>query len=252
MANIVAVSRERHATKGWRRPKGYGFAAAQAVASLNGTEFAIAALSMAIGFIEQSGRYVPVAVMSPVAGRNLFVGPAGQWLGTYIPLILRTYPFVLGRDPASEQLGLCINEDSGLVVEADTDTERFFESDGTPSSAMTAITDLLRTVELDRIATELAVAALAEAGVIQPWPFTVTIGDQQIPVKGLHRIAEAALNGLDDEKFLELRRSSGLALAQAQLLSMGHVGALAQLALIQQQLAQPPEAGTGDGPVQFN
>ena len=33
---------------------------------------------MPIAFVQQSGGYVPVAVMSPIAGRNFFIGPAGQ------------------------------------------------------------------------------------------------------------------------------------------------------------------------------
>ena len=36
---------------------------------------------MPIVFIEQAGRYVLMAMMSPMPGHNLFVGPDGEWLG---------------------------------------------------------------------------------------------------------------------------------------------------------------------------
>ena len=36
---------------------------------------------MPITFIEQAGRFVPMAMMSPAPEHNLFIGPDGQWLG---------------------------------------------------------------------------------------------------------------------------------------------------------------------------
>jgi hypothetical protein len=59
-----------------------------------------------------------------------------------------------------------------------------------------------------------------------------------VPVKGLHCINEAALNALDDEAFLKLRKSSALFLAQAQLMSMQTLGVFQHLMALQQQLAQ--------------
>lgn len=55
MVNIVPVDRERLAGKGWRRPAGYSFAKNDAVISLVASEFPKAALSLPIGFVEQSG-----------------------------------------------------------------------------------------------------------------------------------------------------------------------------------------------------
>ena len=52
---------------------------------------------MPIAFIEQAGRFVPMAMMCPMPEHNLFVGPDGQWLGGYVPASLRSYPFRLVR-----------------------------------------------------------------------------------------------------------------------------------------------------------
>ena len=118
MVKIVAVDRERHAGKGCRRAPHYSFAATQALTPLVGAEFAQAAVAMPMAFIEHSGRYLPVAVMSPVQGRNFFVSPTGQWLGNYVPAGLRSYPFSLVRE-GSDNVALCIDEDSGWVVDTD-------------------------------------------------------------------------------------------------------------------------------------
>lgn len=240
MVNIVAVAPERHASKSWRPLQLYAFAATHGVVSLVGLEVVRAALAMPMAFIEQSGRYSLVAMMSPIAGRNLFVGPSGQWLGGYIPAGLRGYPFHLGRVEGSDKAVLCIDEDSGWIVDSDTnpDATKFFEKDGEPSAALKAILDFLGQIEQSRIATDVALAALAEAAVIHPWPLQVQDGQQHVPVKGLHCINAAALNALDDETFLKLRKSSALFIAQAQLMSMQNISVFQLMMALQQQLAQ--------------
>ena len=72
------------------------------------------------------------------------------------------------RVESSEKAVLCIDEDSGSVVEGDTnpDATKFFEQDGVPSAALKAMLDFLTRAEQNRTATDLALAALAEAGVI--------------------------------------------------------------------------------------
>ena len=256
MVNIVPVSRDRHASKGWRRPTGYSFAATEAVVPLTGAEFAIAAVAMPIAFIEKSGRYLPVAVMSPVSGRNMFVAPAGQWLGTYVPVRLRTYPFLLLRGEGSDQRLLCVDEDSGLVVETNAETEAFFAEDGSPSSAIKPILEFLQQMEHNHLATELAVAGLADAGVIQPWALTIPAGDKQLEVKGLHRVDPAKFAALQDGPYLKLRKSSAIELAYTQMLSMQMVRIFLQLAAIQKQMApprqSPPLAFDQDGIIRFN
>ena len=140
---FCACQSAQHAAKGWRRPAGFAHAAAEAVVPLVGAEFGKAATAMPIAFVAQAGGYQPVALMSPIAGRNLFIGPAGQWLGGYVPAFLRAYPFRLARANETEQAILCIDEDSGLVVDADGAEQSFFDADGKPSPETKAVLDFL-------------------------------------------------------------------------------------------------------------
>jgi hypothetical protein len=103
------------------------------------------------------------------------------------------------------------------------------------------VLDFLAGVERDRIATDLAMAALAGASLIQPWPINVTADGSAKPLNGLFRIDEPALNALDDEAFLKLRKSSALPLAYTQLLSTGQIALFEQLMRMQQQLAPRQE-----------
>ena len=133
MTNIVPIDRGRHGGKGWRPSQGYAFAATQSVVPLVGGEFASAAVAMPIAFVQHDGRFVPAAVLSPLQGRNFFVAPNGHWLGNYVPAALRGYPFRLGRGEGTDQFMLCIDEDSGWVVDAGVNNEgvaRFFEEHG--------------------------------------------------------------------------------------------------------------------------
>jgi hypothetical protein len=241
MPNIVAVSRDRHAGKAWRRPGGYDFASQLAVIPLVGAELAKAALEMPIGFVPAAGGYAPVAVMSPIAGRNFFIGPQGQWLGGYLPAALRAYPFALHRVEGSEEAVLCIDEDSGLVVDRDGTAEAFFDGAGNPSPATKAIFDFLLEIERNRAVTNRAVASLSDAGLIQPWPLSLKVADQITPLNGLFRIDEAGLNALDDVGFLKLRKLGALPLAYMHFLSLGQLTAFDRLNRAQHQLTPQQE-----------
>src|SRR5262245_30025625 len=126
MTKFVPVSKTTHGQKVWRRVTNYQFAAEEPLAPIVLAEVPHVGSWMPIVFVEQAGRRVLSAMMSPIPKQNLFVGPEGQWLGGYVPSSLRSYPFRLLRPEGSEQMALCIDEDSGLVADADEKGENFF------------------------------------------------------------------------------------------------------------------------------
>ncbi len=238
MVNFVPISAERHTGKAWRRPAGFTFAAEQTLVPLTSVEFAKVAVVMPMAFVLQDGVHLPVGVMSPIAGRNLFIGPSGQWLGAYVPAALRSYPFRLALIPNSEQVTLCIDEDTGLLMDADGVAEEFVDIEGNPLPTTKALLDFLLAIERGRAGTELAVTALANADLLRPWTFEVTVEGRLVRSTGLLRVDEGALNALDDTTFLTLRRAGALSLAHLQLLSMNQIAVFDQLNRLQQRLAQ--------------
>jgi hypothetical protein len=239
MVQFVAVSKERHGTKKWRRPVNYPFAASEPVAPLVGAELARAALSMPLAFSEQAGRYTLVAVLSLTPGRNSFVGSDGRWLGGYVPAWLRVYPFCFLPQKGSGEAVLSVDEASGLVVDGDSVGETFFDIDGKLSPALKPIVELLRQVQRSQQATDLAVSALAQAGVIKPWQIKIKSEHGERAVSGLHHVEEAAFTALPDEAFMKLRAVSALPIAYAQMLSEGQLSVFAQLARLHQQIKRP-------------
>ena len=106
---------------------------------------------------------------------------------------------------------LCVDEESKLVVDGNSAGEEFFDAQGNPAPVLKPVFEAAMALERDRKSTDLAVAALAQAGVIRPWEIKVTTNEGERPIGGLYRADEAALRGLPDETFLNLRKTSALA-----------------------------------------
>jgi hypothetical protein len=242
MPRFAVVSRERHGGKKWQRFNGYAFAAADALVPIAGVELSRAAPSIPCAFLQQSGRYTLVAVLSPVPGRNMFVGAGGRWLGSYVPAWFRLYPFRMLPEQGTDTLMLSVDEESGLVVERNAAGEEFFDGEGNLSPALKPVFEALMVVERSRTVTDLAVAALAEAGVIRPWQIKLKTDQGEQSISGLHHIDEAALGGLPGDAFLQLRATSALPIAYAQMLSAGQLGIFERLAKLHNQPAPPPVA----------
>jgi hypothetical protein len=242
MPRLTIVSRERHDQKKWRRYESYAFAAADALVPVVGAELANTALLMPLAFSEQSGRYTLVAILSLAPGRNMFVGADGRWLSPYVPSAFRGYPFRLLPQQGTDKIVLCVDEESGLVVERSSPGEDFFDAEGNLSPALKPVFEFLRTIENSRQITDMAVAALAEAGIIRPWQLAVKTEQGQQTISGLHRIDEVAMNALPDDVFLNLRKRSALPIVYAQMLSARQLGIFEHLARLHNQPAPPPLA----------
>jgi hypothetical protein len=246
MPKYIPINSEQHAASKWRRFANYSFAAGEAAAPVVVAEIAKAALALPLVFIEQGGKYELSALLSVVAGQNLFVAPDGRWLGPYIPSSIRSYPFRLVTPQGSENSILCIDE--GCVISADNPLpgEAFFGVDGKVSPSIQQALDFLTALERNRLATSMAVSSLAQAGVIKPWPITIKSEKGDRIVNGLNCIDEAALNALPSEDFIKLRATGALPIAYTQLLSMSQLGVLQHPAGLQGQLAPKSLAALPD------
>ena len=227
MADIVAITRERHTTRTWQRPTSYTFAAKDPVVALVSQEVPRAMVAMALGFIERDGATSLVAIQGLKPGQNKFVSPEGRWLGDYIPAVYRVQPFKLARDQKSAEI-LCIDELAGGVSES-RHGEPFFLPDGKPSPAISESLKMLGEIESDKCRTQRACDSIAQYKLLEPWPLKMQEGEQIIEANGIMRISEAGLYALEPSALAELRDVGGLMLAFAQLFSMQQIHRLAKL-----------------------
>jgi hypothetical protein len=235
----------------WKQVTNYTFAASDTVIALVGSEISKVVPVMPIAFVKQEARYQLVAITSLQPGKNLYVAPDGQWVGTYIPSALRAYPFRLLKPENAEKSILCINEASGLVVESTEEGNDFFDDENQPVQGIKDMVNLLSQLEASMVVTERAVNALADAYLIAPWEINLKQGEEVVPVEGLFRVDEAALNKLDDEDFLAVRKAGGLPIAYGQLFSMNQLAVLERLGALQGQILEqqvaPSEAANLTG-----
>jgi len=228
MTKLTALRKD----KSWQKQTDAFYALSTSIVPLAARELPYAALEMPLAFAPEGNGYTLVAFLSFLPGQNLFVSPEGKWMGKYVPAIFRAYPFRLVDAPGKEGMVLRVEEDA---VQDAGEGEPFFDENGELAQPVKDILEFLKEFEQNRMATEAAVAVLAEAGVITQW--NLKVGDK--PVKGIFRIDEAALNSLDDETFLRLRKAQALPVAYAQLLSMGNIRVLQRLAEYHDKAAPP-------------
>jgi len=239
MPEWIALSRSEHAAKRYLPRDGYAFAANQPVASVLLAELAKLLPHYAMGFIEQGGGYQPVALLSLDGQRNLYLAPNGKWLGTYVPAALRGYPFTLANTEDGQK-ALCLDQ----AHLSDDRGEPLFDDDGNLGQSVARTLEFLQQCDRNRQVTLASAQALADAGVIEPWPLQVARGDEQEPLKvgGLYRIDEKALNALEADAYAALR-GGPMALAHAQLFSMGQLNQLTErVRFHQESQAEPPES----------
>lgn len=122
---------------------------------------------------------------------------------------------------------LHIDEDSGLVSE-DTSGQAIYDDTGELTKPVQDVMNFLQQIEKNRTITDLAVAALSEAGCITEWQFKDST---------LYRADEAKLNTLDGEIYLKLRKTQSIAIAYGQLFSMANIGVFDKL----EQMGKPQE-----------
>lgn len=228
MPNFQVINRNVHGNRRWVRHVNYIFTAKERMATLVGAELPKAMMGMPIGFVAQGDDYAPVALLSLLEERNLFVGQNGQWLGNYVPAAYRAHPFRLARTPEGKDV-LCVDEDS-LMLTGGPDGEPFFTENGEPAQTVLDVLDLLTKTEQNRLATAAACALLKQHGLLRPWPVKVQAEDGAHQIGGLFQIDEAALNALPGDALAELRAAGALLIAYCQMLSMQHLQTLGALA----------------------
>jgi len=235
MPHLTAISPEQFADKAWKHSAGYSFAIRTNILPVVAAELTHLVPAMPLGFVQNGDTFQMVAITSLQPNTNVYVPPDGRWLGSYIPSTLRSYPFCLVKLQDSEKSVLCIDEGSGLLVNAGQGAA-FFDDFGAPTQAVRDVVEFLTHIERSRLLTQAAVDALHSAGLIQPWPINVQNGDQTVIGEGLFHINEATLNALPVEGFLKLRHTGALSVAYAQLLSMNQLSILENLSRIQAQI----------------
>jgi len=235
---------QKHRDKYWHRYTNFSFAASFNTALIVATEIPRAALAMPLAFIRQDNSYFLAGVLSPTSGQNIYVAPDGRWLGGYVPSSLRSYPFKLIMDSDGKEPVLCVDEDSGLIQSDQTKGTPIFEDSGELSEPVQKVLHFLRQFEQNRVITKQALSYLEQADVFTKWNLKVMVNGEERSSVGLYRIDETRLSQLSDPMFLQLRNTGALKVAYAQLLSMGNIMKLSNLAKMHKKFTSTSSAAS--------
>jgi hypothetical protein len=189
-------------------------------------EFADVAREYPIVFVragkEADGReqIAPIAVMGLQANQNLYETD-GKWRASYLPAVVRFYPFCIGRIDA-ERFAVCI--DAGWIGAQPLMGERLFQDDGQPSPMLQEMQKQMEVLEAEIQRTRLIGQRLQEHGLLQEMRFDATMPDgRQHSVDGFLTVDDKKLQDLPDAVVGQLHREGVLGLIHAHWLSMGHM-----------------------------
>jgi hypothetical protein len=226
---LVPINKARHASKKIKQAAGFGYAAGFHIASIMAHEFARAASIYPIVFLEDKAEntFRPVVLMGLESGENLFVDPAGKWQASYIPAIIRRYPFALAGSGQEGQYTVCVDEGSDLI--SDSEGVALFNEQGEPTESLENVKKYLAELQQMDMFTRDFCAALTASNMFTPMNMRVRQAEQIRNINGCYVINEERLNSLSVERFVELRDKRYLPAIYAHLVSLAQVERLLML-----------------------
>jgi hypothetical protein len=226
---VVPVDKERHAGKKVRMSNDFGFASKFHISYITLHEFARVASIYPVMFLEDQAndQFRPVVLMGLDAGENLFVDAQGQWSASYIPAIIRRYPFALTKAPEADRYIVCVDEGSDLL--SDTEGAPMFDEQGNPTQVIENVKRYLGELQqMDQMTHEFG-KFLVQNNLLTPLNMRVNAADQVRNITGCYVINEERLNNFSDLKFQEVRQKGYLPAIYAHLISLSQIERLAAL-----------------------
>ena len=182
----------------------------------------------------------PLALVGLQEGQNLYLTAEDQWEpGHYIPAFVRRYPFMLARlSPQSQELSLCFDDASGIVVENEGD--RLF--DGTEATETTkAILQFCEQFEQAVMRTRAFMEELTKLDLLMDGEVTIQRDGLEQPAvyRGFRMVDEQKLQNLRGDQARKMVQSGLLGLVYAHLFSLSLISPLIER---QFQAGQPKAA----------
>ena len=225
---LVPVNMGQHAEQKIKRIEGFGFASQFHIASVMTHEFVRAGAIYPVVFLEDKDKdtFRPVVLMGLEAGKNQFVDEQGKWKSSYIPAIIRRYPFALAKAGDEGQYTVCIDESSDLL---NTEEGEPLFVDDKPSQVLENVKRYLGELQQMEVVTQAFCKFLTEHNMLTPLNMRVRHHEKIRNIAGCYVINEERLNNLSDELFLELRSKHYLPAIYSHLSSLAQIERLMTL-----------------------
>jgi hypothetical protein len=220
--NVVPITLEKFNKKKVKSIQDFDFAKNVNMAAVMVHEFSRAASIYPIVFVEdkRKDQFKPVVLLGLEDGENLFVQD-DKWQASYVPAIIRRFPFALARTNDEGRFTICIDEQSDLVNEKEG--QALFDEKGEPSELLNRVKRYLAELQLMDQFTEEFCRYLSEKNMFTPLNMKVRVGKELRNITGAYIVNEERLNALSDETFLEMRSKKYIPIAYSHLSSLSQI-----------------------------
>jgi len=212
------LNREDHGKLGWTSPK-KPFAFAREIMSvpLVASEIASAQKHYPVVFSAKENA-VPMAAVSVIKGRNLFVDAGGKWdANSYIPSYLRRHPFAVAKGNG-DQFAIVIDRACDGITE--NPESPFFDGDKLTEKTQ-AIVDFCGRFEAERTRTQAFSTRLAELDLLSEQSATHPDKDgEPRPIASFYAVDMEKFNALPAQELAQLHSSGFLSFIYAHLFSL--------------------------------
>lgn len=203
------------------------------------SEVSLAALDLSLAFSSTDKGLSLVAILSLEKANNAQIGSKGHWMGGYMPMLIRNYPFSISLD--GQQTTMLVDQDSKWLSKEEGDA--LFDQEGNPSEVLSKYMQNLKNIASSLQTEKLALKAIEDSGLLETW--------MEIPQK-LFRVNPQSLYSLSDQKFVKLRKVGALPVIYAHIFSQHRLERIKNLAKQKQNMAQVPKATPSGALVDFN
>ena len=220
--SIVPITAEKHKNKKVKQIDNFEFAKKTNMASIMIHEFSRAASIYPIVFVEDKTQDVfkPVVLLGFEEGENLFVNEENKWKASYIPAIIRRYPFALAKADDNGKFTVCIDEESDFVNEIEG--QELFDGDK-PAEVMERVKKYLAELQqMDAFTNEFC-KFMSNKNMFTPLNMKIRVNNEIKNVSGAYIINEERLNSLSDETYLEMRNKKYIPVVYSQLSSLSQI-----------------------------
>lgn len=220
--SIVPITLKEHKDLRVKPINGFSFAAKVNIASVMAHEFSRASSIYPIVFLEDQDSFKPVALLGLEQGENLFIDADNKWRASYIPAIIRRYPFALAKIGEGDRYTVCIDQESEYVSKSG-DGERLFNDDGTPSASIDRVKKYLSELQQMDLFTAEFCKYCEEKNLFTPLNMKVRVKNEIKNISGAYVINEERLNKLSNETFLEMHTKRYLPIIYSHLSSLAQI-----------------------------
>lgn len=219
---IVPLNEEIHKNLKIKPLDSFDFLKNIHLSSIMAHEFARASGIYPIIFLEdkENDEFKPVALFGLEEGENLFIKD-GKWDASYIPAIIRRYPFVLINTNEEDRFLIGLDVESDLVNEEEG--EALFDEDKKPTELVERVKRYLTELwQMENFTKEFC-KTMKEENMFTPLNMRIRLENEIKNITGAYVINEERLNSLNDEKFLDFRNKKYLPVIYSHLCSLNQI-----------------------------